>query len=322
MGYNNKWHHIQQTSPGVSPTSISNLSGFLCPVSVYNALEMAILVILTLRIRVKLVQRLVRGRPDPLGPGPSHSLWVWTESEEGMEGSDRHPYDPAFLCVMGLRAQLAITDVALKLTPSFWPVVTPLFYAACHVQHDCNIFCLTHIQLYLLLFLTSLPGISLRQTFLPLFILKSLFATVLFHIKACNLTLFALRSPKSLESCSEEAGLCGAGAMSWGRCTRFCYWKQTDLSMLFVFFFFSLPGIWLGYLPASSVFSLSDSVCCGQSCLARGYALWLCLGKPVSHMFSICCVKNVRPLLELLGGCLREMLGVSTGTSSSAHCGQ
>lgn len=152
MGYNNKWHHIQQTSPGVSPTSISNLSGFLCPVSVYNALEMAILVILTLRIHVKLVQRLVRGRPDPLGPGPSHSLWVWTESGEGMEGSDRHPYDPAFLCVMGLCAQLAITDVALKLTPSFWPVVTPLFYAACHVQHDCNIFCLTHIQLYLLLF--------------------------------------------------------------------------------------------------------------------------------------------------------------------------
>lgn len=84
--------------------------------------------------------------------------------------------------------------------------------------------------------------------------------------------------------------------MSWGGFTRSCYWKQTDLSMLFDFF--SLPGIWLGYLPASSLFSLSDSVCCGQSCLARGYAPWLCSGKPVSHMFSVCCVKNVRPLLE------------------------
>lgn len=60
------------------------------------------------------------------------------------------------------------------------------------------------------------------------------------------------------------------------------------------------PGIWLGYHPASSLFSLSDSVCCGQSCLARGYALWLCSGKPVSHLFIVCWVKNVRPLLELL----------------------
>lgn len=127
MDYNNKWHHTQQTSPEVFLTSVSNLPGFLCPLSVYNALEMTMLVILTLRIHVKLVQRLVRGCPDSLGLGVSHSLCVWTKSGEGMEGSDRHPYDPAFFCVMGLCAQLAITDVALRLTPSFWPVVTHYF---------------------------------------------------------------------------------------------------------------------------------------------------------------------------------------------------
>lgn len=127
MGYNNKWHHVHQASPGVSPTSISHLSGFLCPVSVYNALEMTILVILTLRIHVKLVQRRARGCPNPLSLGVSHSLCSWSESGEGVEGSDGHPHDSTFFCGMGLCAQLAITDVVLKLTPSFWPVVTHYF---------------------------------------------------------------------------------------------------------------------------------------------------------------------------------------------------
>lgn len=200
MGYNNKWHHTQQTSPGLSPTSVSNLSGFLCPVSVYNAFETTILVILTWRIHMKLVQRLVRGCPDPLGLGVSHSLCVWTESEEGTEGSDRHPYDPAFLCVMGLLCTIGNYRCSPETHTKLLTCCHTLFYAACHVQHDCNIFCLTHIQLCLLLFLTSLSGISLRQTFLPLFRLKSLFTTVLFHIKGCSLTPFALRAPKSLES--------------------------------------------------------------------------------------------------------------------------
>lgn len=65
--------------------------------------------------------------PWPSGPRTvTFSLglnWKWRSTE----GSDRHPCDPAFLCVTGLCAQLAITDVALKLTPSLWPVVSLYF---------------------------------------------------------------------------------------------------------------------------------------------------------------------------------------------------
>lgn len=160
MGYNSKWHHLQQTSPGVSPTSISNLSGFLCPVSVYHALEMTILVILTLRIHVKLVQRLVRGCPDPLGPGAPHSLCIWTESGEATKGqTDIH------LIPLSSVSWDSVHNWRLQMQPWKSHQASDLFYATYHVQHDCDVFCLTHIQLCLLRFLASLPGISLRQSF-------------------------------------------------------------------------------------------------------------------------------------------------------------
>lgn len=138
--------------------------------------------------------------PWPSGPGSVtyslHLNWKW----RGCRRVRQTSIWPCFPLCRGTLCTIGNYRCSPETHTKLLTCCHTLFYAACHVWHDCNVFCLTHIQLCHLLFLTSLLGISLRQTFLPLFRLKSLFTTVLFHIKACSLTPFALRAPKSLES--------------------------------------------------------------------------------------------------------------------------
>lgn len=126
-------------------------SGFMCAVAVYTTLEITILMIWALRIPVRLVQRLLRGCPALLGPGVSHPLlcldWNW----RGFRRVKQTCTWPSFLlCVVGLCAQTAITDVPLKLAPIFWLVITHYFMQS--IVSKMTASCFMQIQLCLLLF--------------------------------------------------------------------------------------------------------------------------------------------------------------------------
>lgn len=134
----------------------------------------------------------------------------------------------------------------------------------------------------------------LGRFFLPLFRLKSHFTSVLPHMKNCNFALPLLPKTRKPPQGSRSP-------WSWGNELR---WVAVHIPVIksnqtCPFFF---PGVGLDCGPAHSLFSLPDSVRCGHSCLAGGYAPWLCSSKPVSHMFSVCWINDNRSLLELLGG--------------------
>lgn len=114
-------------------------SDFLCPVSAYTTLEITVLVILALRIPVRLVQRLVRGCPDPPGLGAWHPLCVWTETGEALQASDRHAHDPASSLCRGTLCTTSNYRCTPEIHIKLLTFCCTLFYAAYHVQHDCNL---------------------------------------------------------------------------------------------------------------------------------------------------------------------------------------
>lgn len=126
-------------------------SGFLHPVSVSTTSETAILVVLALRIPMRLVQRLVRSCPDPLGLGASHHLCVWTETGEALEGSEMRMTHLSSLC-HGTSCTTSNYRGTPKTHTKLLTCCHTLFYTVNHVQHDFNLTSLTQIQICLLLF--------------------------------------------------------------------------------------------------------------------------------------------------------------------------
>lgn len=222
--------------------------------------------ILALRIPMRLVQRLVRTCP---GAGNITSILCVNRNWRVFGRSRQTCIWSIFLIsAVGLCAQLAITDLPLKLTPGFWSVVTH-YFTQCNMS-SVTVICLSYFDPALSpSVLTPLPGISTK------FRLKSHFTAVLPRSNTVTSLPLHLWLPKSR-------------GLLWGKESRWSWGDELWGLYMFlllkanrfvVFFIFQRSG-WAVSLPARCF--PSDSVRTGHARLAGEYALWLCSGKPVS----------------------------------------